>query len=254
MAASQVFSGLGEPTGLELDPAGSLWVNNSGNNSILKLVNGQLVSTVNGIDGRLWGGFGIDRDNNIMLTGWDPQEVLIYSPTAYSSTSTFLQANQYGSFNQIGSRGMTDPDGLEVTNDQLIVSDQSRLLFWNNPTQLTNNYPAASGVVGQPDFMTQPRWVPVYGRSRADTHGRLWVVKAASGGSAQILAYNLPLVTGANPVITIPSPIPLLGGGTFSWTWSLLHTGLAYQPNCDCMWFSDRNNHRDSLQSRPGFR
>src|SRR5204863_2305361 len=91
------------------------------------------------------GGFGLDRDGNILLTGWDPQEVQVYSPPTYSWSSTFLQADEYGSFNQLGPRGMADPSGLEVTDNQLIVADGSRLLFWNNPSQLTNNYPPADG-------------------------------------------------------------------------------------------------------------
>jgi hypothetical protein len=35
-----------------------------------------------------------------------------------------------------------------------------------------------------------------------------------------------------------------LGGGTFDWTWSLTHSGIVYQPQCDCLWLSDRDNNR----------
>ncbi|HLO33767.1 MAG TPA: hypothetical protein VK249_31755 [Anaerolineales bacterium] len=242
-AASQAFSGIGEPSGLELDPGGGLWINNGDQNKILHLTNGQLQPSVNTIV-PVYGGLGIDRDMDILLTGLSSQEVQMYNPPGYGWTSTFLQADDYGFFNQLGPRGMTDPTGLEVTDSQLVISDQSRLLFWNNPSQLTNNYPPADGIVGQPNFTTRPRWDPAYGRLRADTHGRLWVVKGGSG-IAQILAYQLPLVTGAQPAIQISSPIPLLGGGNFSWSGdSLVLTGIAYQPDCDCLWLSDRDYNR----------
>ena len=238
MAASQVFAGLGEPTGLELDPDGGLWVNNTEKNQVLRLTNGQLQTAIGGTPS-LWGGFGIDRDRNLLLSGWDPQAVAIYSAPSFIWTSTFLQADEYGSFNQLGPRGMTDPGGLEVTDNQLIVADQSRLLFWNNPALLTNNYPAADGIIGQPDFFTRPRWDPRYGRMRADTHGRLWVLQGDNGLGTHILAYQLPLVSQAEPVIQIASPLPLKNGGSFSWSNFLDLGGIAYQPECDCLWLSD---------------
>ena len=243
MAAGQVFNGLGEPNGLELDPDGALWINNSDQSKILRLINGQLQTAISGVVGH-FGGFGIDRDRNVVLAGWDSQSARIYSAPGYSWTSTFLQADEHGSFNQLGPRGLNDPAGMEVTDDQLIVSDGGRILFWNQPSQLTNNYPPADGVIGQPDFFTRPRWDPPFGRMRADTHGRLWVVRANHGLPGKLFAYQLPLVSGAAPIIQITSPIPLLGGGSFSWTDSLVLSGLVYQPECDCLWLSDRDYNR----------
>jgi len=82
---------------------------------------------------------------------------------------------------------------------------------------------------------------------RADNQGRLWVVKGytfENGINAQINAYQLPLTTDATPILTINSPLPLQGGGTFTWSWSLIISGIAYQPGCDCLWLSDRDNNR----------
>jgi sugar lactone lactonase YvrE len=245
MSASQsVQNGISEPSSVELDPVNGFWVNDSDNSRILHFdPSGTLLGTISNVPSRVWGGIGVDRDSRVMLTGWDPQEVLVYAPPNYNSTTIFLTANQYGSFNQIGAHGVTDPNGLEVVGDQLIVADRSRLLFWNSFTGLTNNYPPADGVVGQPDFYTAPRWSPEFGRMRADTHGRLWVLKGDSNNT-QVMAYPLPLTSGASPSITLSSPLPLKGGGTFSWSWSLMIGGIAYQPNCDCLWLSDRNNNR----------
>ncbi len=244
MAASQVFAGLREPTGLELDAAGNLWINASDQDRVQKLVNGVFQTVFTGTGGSQQGGLGVDRDGNVYLTGWPSQEVLVYAAPRYSQSATLLRAVAYGAFNALGPRGMTDATGLEVTADQLIVADQSRLLFWNNPSQLTNNYPPASGVVGQPDFFTRPRWDPVYSRMRADTHGRLWIVRGQNGMSPELLAYQLPLVTGARPALQVSSPLPVLGGGTFSWSTDLVLTGMAYQPGCDCLWLSDRGYNR----------
>jgi hypothetical protein len=82
---------------------------------------------------------------------------------------------------------------------------------------------------------------------QADNQGRLWVIKGDTydaGTPAQIDAYNLPLQSGAAPALTLTSPLPLKGGGSFSWTWSLINGGIAYQPGCDCLWLSDRNDNR----------
>ena len=242
MAAGQVFTGLGGPTGMELDTAGSLWINNSDQHKILHLVDGNIQAVRNDIGWGQESGIGIDRDNNLMITGWMAGGVNIYSLPTYTWVSTFLEKDEYSFFNKLGPLGLGGPAGLEVTDSQLIVADGPRLLFWNNPTQLANNYPPADGVIGQPDFTTQPG-VPRFGRMRTDTHNRLWVVRD-DYSTAQILAYALPLVTGAQPIIEISSPIALLGGGTFDWTWSLTHSGLLYQPQCDCLWLSDRNDNR----------
>ena len=251
MSASQVLqSGMGEPSGIELDPAGGLWVNDCDHQALLHFVNGILQQTVSDIPGGIWGGLGIDRDNKILLTGWSAEQVQIYTPPDYAWTATFLQANEVsygvGSFNQLGPRGINSPQGLEVAAGQLLVADGSRLLYWNIPWNLTS-YQPADGVVGQPNFQTRPRWAPAFGRMRADNQGRLWVIKGDTydaGTPAQIIAYNLPLQNGAAPARSLVSPLPLKGGGSFSWTWSVINGGMAYQPSCDCLWLSDRNDNR----------
>jgi hypothetical protein len=62
--------------------------------------------------------------------------------------------------------------------------------------------------------------------------------------TAYIEAYQLPLTTQATPILTINSPLPLQGGGTFTWSWSLINGGIAYQPDCDCVWLSDQDKNR----------
>jgi hypothetical protein len=118
-------------------------------------------------------------------------------------------------------------------------------LFWNHPLSLIN-YQVADGVIGEKDFETRSGGgFYGFGRLRADTKGKLWALRGGNWGQdAKILAYKLPLKTGDQPIITLSSPLPLKGGGEFSWTWSVYLGGIAYQPSCDCLWLSDTINNR----------
>jgi len=244
MYANNTLSGItGEPTGIEIDGSGGIWVNDCWKEKILHFVNGQLQDVINSVPVRSWGGIGIDSDGNIMITGWDSQQVSIYEPPTYGLNEIFLKADEYGSFNHTGSRGLQSGLGLAVTNDQLIYSDWQRLLFWNSPLNLSN-FDTADGVIGQPNFNTRPAWDPIYGRMVADGNGRLWVIKGHLFMDTVIQAFTLPLQTGAQPILTITQPIPLLGGGTFSWTSALIIGGIDYQADCDCLWLSDKDNNR----------
>jgi len=229
------------PTGLEIDPIGGLWVNDTGSSRFVHFVNEGVQNTVNSPDGRVWGGIGVDSDGNLFVAGWDFQEGLRLSQPTYVLDARFLRADPDWPGNQTGSRGLSaGGTGLEVAAGQLIHADGSRMLFWNQPWNLTN-YQAADGVVGEPDFQTRKRWGPWFGRMRADRSGRLWVVNA-DFSQAKVYGYQLPLTTGATPVFTLTSPIPLKGGGVFTWTFTLV--GMAVDPNCDCLWLSDRHNNR----------
>ena len=247
-ASSTLGSGLGEPTGLELAPDGSLWVNDCENNRFLNFTSGSLNRIITDMPSRVWGGLGVDSDNNVMTTGWGPQQVLRYSYPAYTQDVIFMTSDEWGSFNKRGPHGFNGGSiGLEVTTNQLIVGDGARLLFWNTLWTLSNHKPA-DGVIGQPNFNTNPRWDPLFSRMRADQQGNLWVVRGSSvfgfGMFPEIHAYSLPLSTGQSPHTTLTSPIPLKGGGSFTWDWSLILAGIAVQPDCDCLWLSDEQNHR----------
>lgn len=243
VATNLLGDSLKRPTGLEIDPnSGGIWVNDSDSRKFLHFVNGVVQDAVDIPDGRAWGGLGVDSESNIMGAGWDLQQGFRFSAPTYTTETTFLPAEKPGHFNQTGPRGLYEGMGLEVTNGQLIVGDGSRMLFWNNPWRLTN-FQAADGVIGEPDFQSRDRWTPHFHRMRADSEGRLWVIEGNWQGS-EIHAYQLPLTTGAEPIITISSPLPLQGGGVFTWTWTLNLGGIDVQPGCDCLWLSDSDSHR----------
>lgn len=244
MSASQVL-GAGElaPRGLELDPRGGLWVNDDRGDRFVYFLDGVMQKSVPAGEGRAWGGIGVDRDSNLLTAGWDLQQGIRISAPNYDIYANFLRAQSPGLFNQTGPRGLNGGKGLEVTPGQLIYSDSSRILFWNNPWNLTN-YQPADGVIAAPDFKTRERWGPYFERMRADPLGRLWVLNGTLWGSNVIYGYRLPLTTGATPIFTITSPLPLLGGGVFTWTKSLYLGGIEVQSSCDCLWLSDEENHR----------
>ena len=242
MSANRLLgSGLNWPTGIELDPSGGVWVNDSHNGRFVHFVDGvmqQIVSTPEYV----LAGLGIDHDNSILVAGSSTQRGLHFSPPGYSLGANFLAGNGDECGNQTGSRTVDGGIGLEVAAGQLFYADWSRLLFWNNPWTLAN-YQPADGVVGEPDFQTRHPWGPWFGRMRADNQGRLWVIHGDLNGE-EIYGYQLPLQVGATPSFTITSPLPLQGGGVFTWTQALQRKDIDVQPGCDCLWLSDPNGHR----------
>lgn len=244
MSASQVL-GAGEvaPRGLEFDPRGGLWVNDDNGNRFVYFVGGVIQDSVPAGEGRAWGGMGVDGDSNLLTAGWDLQQGIHLSAPTYGEDANFLRAQSPGLFNQTGPHGFDGGKGLEVTSGQLIYGDRSRILFWNSPWNLTN-YEPADGVIAAPDFQTRERWGPYFERMRADERGRLWVLNGTLWQPNVIYGYQLPLTTGATPIFTITSPLPLLGGGVLTWTKSLYLGGIEVQSSCDCLWLSDEDNHR----------
>jgi len=241
MSADRVLgSNLARPLGLEIDPNGGLWVNDTSNTRLVHFVNEIQQEVILIAD--VQGGLGVDRDGNVLVSmAGSFQEAARFSAPTYTLDAKFLRSVPEGGHNQTGPRGTRSGSGLEVAGGQLMYADGARILFWNNPWNLTN-YQIADGVVGQSDFQTNPTWEPEFHRMRADTRGRLWVLRGTS--PAYILGYELPLQMGATPALTLTSPLPLQGGGIFTWTWTLVLSGLDIQPVCDCLWLSDEESHR----------
>jgi hypothetical protein len=244
MQATQVLSrGLWAPRGLEFDSEGGLWVNDDSGDRFVYVVDRVARKSVPAGEGRAWGGMGVDCDGNLLTAGWDLQQGIRISAPDYALVTNFLGAKP-GEWNQTTARGLEGGKGLEVTDTQLICSDRSRILFWNEPWNLTN-YQPADGVIGAPDFSTHEVWGPYFEKMRADPiSGRLWVVRGTLWLPNAVYAYNLPLTTGATPAATITAPLPILGGGVMTWTHTLYLGGVEVQSICDCVWLSDEDNHR----------
>ena len=241
MAATGLLgSGWVWPLGLEFDLHGGIWVNDLGQHKAINIVGG--VATASLPTGWFtFSGMGVDADDDLMVAF--EHQVQHYAAPSYSLDAVFLKTERPVIINETGPRGSYGGIGLEVTSQQLIYSDWSRLLFWNSPQTLVD-FQAADGVIGEPDFETRQGSFVGFGRLRSDGRGKLWTVKGGNGPEAKILAFQLPLTTEESPVVTIAAPLPVLGGGTFTWTWWLYLGGIAYQPSCDCLWLSDSGYNR----------
>jgi hypothetical protein len=239
MLASRVLGNdLLAPQGLEIDTVGGIWVLDSGNHRLVRFLDEVQDVVISEIYSQ--GSLGIDLDGNILVAN-DLHEVMHFSIPAYTLDATVLRAEPGAIANATTSRSLIGGIGLEVAAGQLIHSDRSRIVFWNNLWNLTN-YQPADGVVGEPDFYTRHSWGLEFTRMRADQNGRLWVIQ--SQAEPAILSFQLPLKTGVTPIISLTSPLPLYGGGMFTWTESLGLGGIDIQPKCDCLWLSDEENHR----------
>jgi hypothetical protein len=262
-----------EPRGLELNPAGGIWVSDSQNNQLLLFVGGLVQKVLfkgqpdsSGLCGgnyvgdgppyfsegdgffvNSWnacgsyGSIGIDSDGNVFAAVLPYQDVFRFpapfpapSPsTSHSGDARIFKAYQWGIDNEAGLSGIDSARGVAVAGSQLIVGDRGRLLFWNNSPNLTNGQPADGFVGAANDHLQQ---VPAFTRIRADSL-RLWALRGAT-----ILAYAVPLTTGASPAITIASPLPVLGGGTLTWDDLISIGGVA--PDGDKLWVADPTRNR----------
>jgi DNA-binding beta-propeller fold protein YncE len=191
------------------------------------------------------GSIGIDADGNVLVAGssfvqdvWrfpapfpDPRPGL-----AHSADARLFPPYQFATHNEIGLAGITSARGVAVAQDQLIVADSGRLLFWNHPRAVRSGQ-AADGFVGESDPRVE--FPPFFGRIRNDRQGRLWAIRGNS-----VLVYMLPLATGEKPTVTLAPPIPVLGGGSLSWDDSLVLGGIAPNPDGTALWLADPRRHR----------
>jgi len=140
--------------------------------------------------------------------------------------------------------------GVAVADNQLIVADWGRILFWNDPASLSN-YKPADGVTGNDGKITSFNQVyygccPFIKADKAAPHPHLWVgTRYDSQPPHHISVYQLPLTNGAKPIKNIYFPLPLLGGGQIdiSTNDSTLN-GIVPTPNADFLWVTDSRNSR----------
>lgn len=192
------------------------------------------------------GSVGVDSDGNVFAAGGDfVQDVWRFpapfpTPTAgisHSADARIFKPYQFAEHNSTTLSSLYAARGIAAFGNQIMVADESRILFWNNPSALVNGQ-TADGYVGTTD---PRRYVdpPDFGRIRQDQSGHLWALRGA-----EIQLYALPLTTGAAPMKIIQSPLPVLGGGTITWDSSLLVGGLAPTANSALLWVADPRRHR----------
>ncbi len=212
-----------------------------------------------------------DSQGNLYVPDFYNNRILRYdSPFTTDSTADYVwgqadfsgtTCNRGSGFDLASARSLclAPPPGFGDINVGVAIDSAGNLWVADNHNNRMLRFPfdSSSGapakgsdlVLGQPDFTTvdfetREKWGPYFERMRADPQGRLWVLNGTLWGPNIIYGYRLPLTTGATPIFTLTSPLPLLGGGMFTWTDSLYLGGIEVQSNCDCLWLSDEENRR----------
>ena len=272
MRADMEFgSGFDRPTSLEIDPSGrGVWVVDAGNRMV-ELWDGAGVSILQvlGKDSYrpghecgeamfewpdtprmcdLAGSVGIDARGDLLVPVYlAAADVFRFPALATGADTTAVGPVDRRLFyppsgaNFQDRVGLHSARGVAVWQDQLVVSDIGRLLFWNGLETLYNGRPA-DGVIG--DEFEVAEWTHCCGRIKVDAGGRLWVL--AFEGIHFLDVYQLPLTEESVPLHTMwkdSTSFPVLGtterialGGRVF--------GIAPEGNGSLLWLSDTDNHR----------
>ena len=148
---------------------------------------------------------------------------------AHSADVDVFKQNQLHSIQKIGPANLQEGVGVVVEENmpahQLIVADETRLMYWNMPSgpQALRNGQAADGFVVNPQetpalyqyddnqtFFGRPKvdQATADGTSTGAPQQHLWVPV-----NGNIAVYNLPLHGGDVPALQLPTSLPVLNGG-----------------------------------------
>ena len=268
MTASRTFGRqFRNPMALEIDPEGlGVWVNDfaAGAITLWDWSGDRMLKVIGKLDGGIAypsvqgnpemhhaGGVGIDSRGNVLAisTASYTQDVLRFAaPIPDAGGNTISQPDKRffyppaGPHNFMGNKGLHAGMGVATFQDQLIVSDIGRLMFWNGLQDLANGKPA-DGIIG--DVHHRRGWLACCGPIKADGAGRLWVM-GAEGSWKFIDVYQLPLTAQSAPLHTIwtrGAGFPVLGTDVELRLGPRLF-GIAPTHGGTFLWISDTDNHR----------
>jgi len=261
-------SGFQDPVSVRMDPQGQgIWVSDNGNHEV-QLWNkaGTQIKKVlmkdvhNGVwpptapctssVGYCWmidtrGSIGITTDGDVWVSGSERQQnVLRFKAPISTPNPGVLVQPDYGLLNPPGGhnlqtgRSFFGPSGLVAVDNQLIVADHGRVLFWNNPASAAN-WKKADGVVGVPDFESLSDWP--FTRAVADKKHHMYILH-----DYVIDVYKTPLKTGDNPITTIPAELKTLENETIDLNANgrLEASGLAVNPSGSQLWVAHPDSNR----------
>ena len=267
-ATFEFGSRLHHPTSVEIDPDGrGVWVNDAGNYMVeLWDMSGSSVSKVLGKDSYrperecyepleslpgtphmcpIAGGFGIDSQGNVLIPVFlRTNDVIRFTTAGHAPIGRADKRLFYpppdANFRDL--KGIHSARGVAVWKGQLVVSDISRLMFWNGLDMLSNGRPA-DGVVG--DENEAHAWPWCCGRIKVDAAGRLWVLSLE--GRRFVDVYQLPLTEVSVPLHTMwtdaGKTLPVLGQDSRVAIGPRMF-GIAPVGSGEFVWLSDADNHR----------
>jgi len=194
------------------------------------------------------GSVGVDASGNVFVASNLFQDIWRFPapiPTpvtgkAHSADIQVFKPSQFGMRNTMGSRGLNNPQGVVAASGQVVVADNNRIMFWNNPSGpigLINgqNVDGFTGTANPFLALNGNR----YGRIREDhasPQQHLWAIRNWDQ-AGQIEVYNLPLANNAPLAYPrLSSPLPVLGGGTLSWS---RMDGMTPDSNGTHVWLAD---------------
>jgi subtilisin-like proprotein convertase family protein len=201
------FGGLLQPTGLNFDPLGNLYVASSGNNQIIQYsltFPGGVPTASNPVTFVNGGGLGDPEDlifegnGNLLVSSHNTNEIREYDPSG----------NSLGAFVIAGTGGLSGPEGLVIGPDgNLYVASKnnSSVLEYQGPGKaspgafITAFVPSGSGGLSSPEGLT-------FGMD-----GELYVT---SDSNNQILRYTGPGIPFTTPGSFIEAYVPQVPGGT----------------------------------------
>ncbi len=127
--ASATKSSFNSPTGIVTDSFGNLYIADTQNNSIRKIISGPTVSTLQNTDNNLPYGLVLDSQGNLFITNGGTNKITKFNLLA-STSASFVGSGSAGSSDGIGaSASFNNPQGIAIdAYGNLYVTDNSYLI------------------------------------------------------------------------------------------------------------------------------
>jgi serine/threonine protein kinase, bacterial len=142
-ATKSSFNG---PTGITTDGSGNLFIADTQNNSVRKIVNGPTVSTLANTGSALPYGLAVDSQGNLFITDGGTNKIIKYGLTATTST-TFAGSGSSGNADGTGtSASFNNPQGIAIdAYGNLYVADNSYLIRMITTSGVVTTIAGSSG-------------------------------------------------------------------------------------------------------------
>lgn len=257
----EVFaSGLAGPSSVDFDPTepGAIWVSNEFNKTLelwdetTRTKRKTLGVAGNGnILNAASGSVGVDSQGNVYVAnkrGDYSDDVIMFQKGGSTTTPAKRLFTNNVPKNLDGQELGQGVSGVAVANNQLVVSENGRILFWNNPdpANLTNGKPADGYLAGFSNININGFGITDGScclALKADNAGHLWVYGNNSHGYPyRVLVYDFPLTSGETPSKVIQGSIPTLDGGSINLNW--IGWGIAPSSDGSHLWLSQKDSNR----------